>query len=179
MRRRAATVSMCRYTVPQSPICRPSAAPQNSPPSLILPPPGSDQVSLVRSISKLSIIDERLASSAPSGSSLLSAVFQDAIGTTSVGTVSFPVEFSLLEEESPAQRPAIRLRDQVDLSQDLHFLGFDDQDDASPALSARTPDETPITSFGGSPILISCLRDIAKIQKRSQLAAKRHVSPCL
>lgn len=164
-RPRAATVSMCRYTVPSSPITRPSASPPNSPPSLILPPPEKQGSFLMRSASRLSTVEERLAASAPTSSFIL-ATADDC------GPPLLPMDrpdpftagdFQLVECEgedglsNPISTPTLY----------LSMSGIAGMDDlADPVLN----DERTCTSvavereeFAASPVLLSCLRDISRM----------------
>ena len=173
-RPRAATVSMCRYTVPQSPVCKPSAEPLNTPPSLILPPTRPNNSGLVRSLSKLSALEERLASSAPSTSWVLSpdsdaseSVNSFVFGGRGQDQTSRTPEFSLLEEEGadtyrPYHSPAIQRTPETAAA---HLVGMDDEEDSTPAGGGMIHEESPSESFGASPVLISCLRDIARMSR--------------
>ena len=173
LRPRAATHSMCRYTVPESPIRRPSVAPPNSPPSLILPPSGKNFGGLIRSVSKLSVIDERLASSAPSGTSVLSAGSGEGSAVLKHETRIFgdhsdspSVEFTLSEQESAIRIGTVGSIGPVSVSQDRLFTGFDDQDDGSLGVPLLVSEEPAAENFGASPVLISCLRDISRMPRR-------------
>ena len=172
-RPRAATVSMCRYTIPDSPICKPSLSPPNSPPSLILPPTGQRGLGLQRSISRLSCLEERLASSAPSGPAGVLSFGSEHTGSVesvaSKGPFTGPSgtspEFTLLEEEEcgvyERHHPSVTSNSSLP----PHFVGLDDGDDeaiASPPESAEAP---YAASFSASPVLISCLRDIANSRR--------------
>ena len=171
-RPRAATVSF-RYTVPQSPIYKPSVSPPHSPPSLILPPVGLRSGCLSRSISRLSCVDERLASSAPSTSQLLFSECDDSdacrldplrsIRNDISGQADHMSDFTLLEEDDPISHQGYFNRRPSNLNH-LQIAGED--------ISAFSGDDarkecidSEFNSFSASPVLISCLRDIAKTRR--------------
>lgn len=172
-RPRAATVSMCRYTVPDSPMCKPSISPPNSPPSLILPPLGHRNMGLQRSISRLSCLDERLASSAPSASAGILSFGSDNSGSfhssgsrgNALQQAGTSPEFTLLEEEEPAEYERFH-HSYVDVGAPNHHLVGMDDDDADPDILLAEFPENPVSeSFSASPVLISCLRDIANSRR--------------
>ena len=161
-RPRAATVSMCRYIVPESPISKPTASPPTSPPSLILPPPGGIERVLSRSSSRLSCFDERLASSAPSTSQMLSLdqdsslTFTRLFRTLSREAVTSSSDFTLLTlDETTPYEPQTRMKDFI------VSAGMDDQADTSPCEKYDIEEEQS-PQFSASPVLMSCLRDIAR-----------------
>ena len=171
-RPRAATVSF-RYNVPQSPIYKPSVSPPHSPPSLILPPVGLRSGGLSRSFSRLSCLDERLASSAPSTSHIL---FQDPEGidlsrngpsqidlTNDVNQNESPSEFTLLEEEDLDHNGGF-FAQRASSSKEIQFPTGTPGTRPSMSLEGSSI-EAEFNSFSASPVLISCLRDIAKTRR--------------
>lgn len=168
-RPRAATLSMCRYMVPLSPARKPSVAPANSPPSLILPPPGPKKFVSRRRYSEDSHSNtERLASSAPSGRTVLVGDHQQMRETASFPPPSSSIEFRLLEDESP-RNLFIRQEGLQPLRMDRNsFFGYDDQDDESPLMSFDVIDGSSSDTLCASPVLISCLREIANMPRRLQ-----------
>ena len=168
-RPRAATVSMCRYTVPQSPCSKPTASPVTSPPALILPPPGGVLGGLSRSISRISVGDERLASSAPSSTRVLSV--------DSTPFLSSKLTRNMSREASLASQEFTLLADEDSAPYEYNFerklahcpVGMDDQADSSPCGKLDDDgDESP--QFSASPVLMSCLRDIARRPKQLNLS---------
>jgi hypothetical protein len=166
-RPRAATVSMCRYTVPQSPICKPLAEPPTMLPDLILPPSGPSYPGLTRSISRLSCLDERLASSAPSNSRVLSFDSDEFDATNSLLKSGSRIqsnpsaEFCLVEEElcfnSGSERDSSR-------DHQLYF-GIDDNEEQFTDFDEGLAVSQDAQKFGASPVLISCLRDMVRKSK--------------
>lgn len=161
-RPRAATVSMCRYTIPESPISKPTASPATSPPSLILPPPGGLERGLCRSSSRISNFDERLASSAPTTVHLLGAesdIVLERIGMLREAVISSP-DFTLLtlEDNVPYEPQTVSMNEYMK-------FGMDDQADATPHFNQSDVEDDPVT-FSASPILMSCLRDISRRPKQ-------------
>ena len=165
-RPRAATVSMCRYIPPNSPLTKPSASPPNSPPSLILPPPGHGGFALMRSLSRLSSVDDRLVCSAPSSSMILSHG-SDYVDNTQCGMNARPndssaLEFTLLEEKDHGSTPHELSTPTMSIPLNVTFVGMDDLADASPT-DAHNSEEFTGASFGASPVLLSCLREISRM----------------
>ena len=159
-RPRAATMSLCRYTVPCSPIRKPTESPPTSPPSLILPPPGRVGSGLFRSSSFLSGFDERLASSAPSTTYVMkeSTRFGDPHPVTS------QADFTLIEEDATDYEFNTDRSATLQLTPDL--VGFDDLAGPSPVNGDRDVDvDSRVEEFGASPVLLSCLRDIARMPR--------------
>jgi hypothetical protein len=164
-RPRAATVSF-RYMAPRSPIYKPAISPPNSPPSLILPPAEIRSSVLSRSLSRLSCSDERLACSAPPMSRVLS---------------TGPFESSNAENNSRLLCEAFESTPEFRLVED-DLDDYYHQPSSSPSFldgAARydASAESFSTLFGGtigdskmgesvpfsaSPVLISCLRNIAR-----------------
>lgn len=171
-RPRAATVSF-RYNVPQSPIYKPSVSPPQSPPSLILPPVGLRSGGLSRSSSRLSSLDERMASSAPSTSNILFSDSDDADlsrvdhSRAVLNELSERAErcseFTLLEEEDSDYDDGNCFYQLAPNSNHMQFAygaaGFEK------ARSSESSIDVDLNSFSASPILISCLRDIAKTRR--------------
>lgn len=165
-RPRAATVSMCRYTIPHSPIWKPLAEPATSLPDLILPPSGPVSIRLTRTTSRLSCLEERLASSAPSNSIIMS--FDSESSAPLLGgrlqSSKYP-EFTLLEEEIPTDHKLSTGSYTPHVSRPHKlFTGMDDQEEETPTYHSPHADDTP-DAFGASPVLLSCLRDIARMSR--------------
>ena len=168
-RPRAATLSMCRYMVPLSPARKPSIAPANSPPSLILPPPGPNKyVSRRRYSEDFHPNPERLASSAPSGIAILVGDHERTRETVTFPPPSSSIEFSLLEDESPHNLITHQEGLQSFRINRNSFFGYDDQDDESPVMSFDVVDGSSSDTLCASPVLISCLREIANMPKTLQ-----------
>lgn len=165
-RPRAATVSMCRYTIPHSPIWKPLAEPATSLPDLILPPSGPFTMGLTRTTSRLSCLDERLASSAPSNSRIMSFDSESSapLFGGSLQSSQAP-EFTLLEEENPTEHKlSTGSYTPYVLRPDKLFTGMDDQEEETLTNHSVHDDDTP-AGFSASPVLISCLRDIARMSR--------------
>ena len=162
MRPRAATMSLCRYTVPCSPIRKPTESPPTSPPSLILPPPGRVGSGIYRTSSFLSSFDERLASSAPSTTYVMKDC--DRLVADSVGDQQINADFTLIEEE--VNGFDLHAARGVSLPFTPDLVGIDDLAGPSPINGDRTTGvETRVEEFGASPVLLSCLRDIARMPR--------------
>jgi hypothetical protein len=110
----------------------------------------------------MSVFDERLASSAP----LSSFLGVESSGNSSSGTAA--PEFTLLEEEDDGNRRVLNHR--LALVESDH-IGMDDVAESSPTFRERFADEedvanSPEAELSASPVLMSCLRDIARMPKR-------------
>ena len=160
-RPRAATMSLCRYTVPSSPIRKPTESPPTSPPSLILPPPGRVASGLYRTSSFLSCFEERLASSAPSTTYVLKEGERLLFDPVSV---NHPTDFALIEEEATEYEFNNSRGTALQFTPDL--VGMDDLAGPSPVNGDRdTNGDSHVEQFGASPVLLSCLRDIARMPR--------------
>lgn len=162
-RPRAATVSF-RYMAPHSPVYKPAVSPPNSPPSLILPPANFRNGGLTRSLSKLSCFDERLASSAPPMSRVLSAgssLFESTNAEHNPNPLNEVFgtnpEFQLIEDDLAdyftQPSPGAIFVDGLSATADSFPYSKEDTGDATM--------ESPVP-FSASPVLISCLRNIAR-----------------
>lgn len=162
LRPRAATMSLCRYTVPCSPIRKPTESPPTSPPSLILPPPGRLGSGIYRTSSFLSSFDERLASSAPSTTYVMKEC--DRTVADSIADRQTIPDFTLIEEEVTGSDFSISRGVFLPVTPDL--VGLDDLAGPSPINGERNVSiETRVEEFGASPVLLSCLRDIARLPR--------------
>ena len=167
-RPRAATVSF-RYEVPESPIYRPSVSPPTSPPSLILPPRRMKSGSLGRTFSRVSLTDERLASSAPSASQFWpfeseSSQFRlgDEFPSRNMLQFKSSADFILVEEDVDdyCYYPSDKyLRDSCPGKDSTTFKQSPSADPELAQIDSTTH------SFSASPVLMSCLRDIAKTRR--------------
>jgi hypothetical protein len=166
-RPRAATVSF-RYIAPHSPIYRPSTSPPQSPPSLILPPVRLRSGGLSRSFSRLSCLDERLASSAPSTSNILSV---DIGGDETL--ISVPSFLHHRVEDSDSSPRFVMNEEEGCGWQYGPVIGRECYDGGRDLLQTETIPESSrdhsdmiqhpeFHSFSASPVLISCLRDMVK-----------------
>ena len=167
-RPRAATVSF-RYTAPESPMYRPSLSPPNSPPSLILPPIRMKSGGIGRSMSRISLSDERLASSAPSASQFWpfenersDMRFGNDSQTSSLYQGLSSADFTLVEEDSEKWCISGNENHTVNASD-----GADHRNPRGSSFIQANPDHArpDLHSFSASPILMSCLRDIAKTRR--------------
>ena len=157
-RPRAATMSLCRYTVPCSPIRKPTESPPTSPPSLILPPPGRIGSGIFRTSSFLASFDDRLASSAP----LSTYVMKEDERFVSEGR-AMGNDFTLIEEDATDYDFNTSRSLPIQITPDL--VGFDDFAGPSPVSGERLDQADRVEEFGASPVLLSCLRDIARMPR--------------
>jgi hypothetical protein len=167
-RPRAATVSF-RYDAPESPLYKPALSPPTSPPSLILPPVRMKSGSLGRSISRVSLTDERLASSAPSVTQFWPFEFEGS-DMRFVGDFRtqrhcedlLTTDFSLVEEDLYESN----ISDIRDASQGNSRTAVARKIEPSPCMDIDLlSSKADPYHFSASPILMSCLRDIAKTRR--------------